>query len=629
MLLLRWRRDATRVTPRLAALRSACLALLCSLAGCRGCKNDHPYVPYTIEDPDASADATAAGEAGAQNAAPAAEVAATQAPPSSSRWTLDGVQLVAPASMVFELGVARDFDGDGKTDVAALVRHADTPNELGSLVYYRATDNGVAQPLTVAPSPAIAAADPRCVIKRRMSAVGQRSILLELGFACPVPSAREPSRRFAVWLVSGRGNPRLHFSADVVDPPGAPRLTLDVDAADRDNDGIEDVLLRVTAEGGDAPFEPLPRTEATLRYFDRPAGVSRDPDDPDGSLRAIAGTLAAKAAKAKEAPLVPAQARAVRVLYGALCSEGGAPRLLRVVGDAPMTCGTSRALEEAGLAEVRARATLGEALAALTAYERAQLPPATKTASRSRDAEAWIAQVAPSSPPTQLRAIAAVPLVDRTRAPSWGPLAFETTGKLLVRTAAGVVRVDPELGDENEARDVSPWGMPVLSPDGNQRFLEAYNACDGVALHATLSPTGDGDLTDVALPIAPRLGAKCATSKGSPAPVVALAWGAGGLEAIVAGEAVLIAPTGRASPLRAMLGQPVSHGSARSPDGKSFAIPTSMGILVQGAGASTKTRLLRGGELEGTYAEQRDCVVADDGAHVACVRAGRAWVATF
>jgi len=299
------------------------------------------------------------------------------------------------------------------------------------------------------------------------------------------------------------------------------------------------------------------------------------------------------------------------------------------VGDAPMTCGSSRALEEAGLAEVRARVTMGEPLAAITAFERAQLPPATKTASRTKDAEAWIAQIAPVAQATQVRAIAAVPLVDRTRAPSWGALAFESTGKLLVRTAAGVVRVDPDQGDENEARDVSPWGMPVISPDGNQRFLEAYNACDGVALHATLSPTGDGDLADVALPITPRLGAKCATSKGSPAPVVPLAWGAGGLEAIVAGEAILVSPAGRAAPLRAMLGQPVSHGSARSPDGRSFAIPTSMGILVQSAGAAAKTRLLRGSDLDGTYAEQRDCAVSDDGTHVACVRAGRAWVASF
>jgi len=614
-------------------LRSSRFVVSCAcllLSGCRGCKGDHPYVPYTIEEPDAAhdGDVAAAAEAGQPAAAPA-EVSATQAPANASRWSLDGVQVVAPAATVFELGIARDFDGDGKTDVAALVRRADAEGDLGSLVYYRATDGGLAASLTVAPAPALPASDPRCTPQRRMSAVGQRSIVLELGYSCPVPSSREPSRRFSVWLIAGRGNPRLHFSADVVDPPGAPRLSLAVDSADRDGDGIEDVLLHVAAEGGDAPFEPLPRTEATLRYFDRPAGMSRDPDDPDGSLRAIAGGLAARAAKVKDAPQVPALARAVRVLYGALCSEGGAPRLLRVVGDAPMTCGPSRALEEAGLAEVRARATMGEPLAAITAFERAQLPPATKTASRTKDVEAWIAQVAPAAQATQVRAIAAVPLVDRTRAPSWGALAFESTGKLLVRTAAGVVRVDPDQGDENEARDVSPWGMPVLSPDGNQRFLEAYNACDGVALHATLSPTGDGDLADVALPIAPRLGAKCTTSKGSPAPVVPLAWGAGGLEAIVAGEAILVSPAGRAAPLRAMLGQPVSHGSARSPDGRSFAIPTSMGILVQSAGASAKTRLLRGSDLDGTYAEQRDCAVSDDGTHVACVRAGRAWVATF
>jgi hypothetical protein len=35
---------------------------------------------------------------------------------------------------------------------------------------------------------------------------------------------------------------------------------------------------------------------------------------------------------------------------------------------------------------------------------------------------------------------------------------------------------------------------------------------------------------------------------------------------------------------------------------------------------------LRARELDGTYASQRDCTVSDDGARVACVRDGRAWV---
>jgi hypothetical protein len=332
-----------------------------------------------------------------------------------------------------------------------------------------------------------------------------------------------------------------------------------------------------------------------------------------------------RAAKTKEAPQVIAQARAVRVLWTALCGDGRSPRLVRVMGGSPLTCGPSRALEEAGLAEARAHAALGDALGAITALEQAQLPPATKTATRSKDAENWITQLAPIAQATQVRAVAAVPQFTRSTTPAWGALAFESSGKLLVRTAAGVVRVDVEHGDEADATDVPAWSSSVVSPDGAQRFLEAYDPCDGVSVHASLVTLDGGDLTDVALPISPRLGAHCTTAKGSPASVVPLAWAAGGLETLVGGEPILISQ-GRASVPRAPLGQPTPRGSARSPDGKTFAYASSLGVLVQG---TSKARLVRSPDLDGTYAEQRDCTVSDDAAHVACVRAGKAWVASF
>ncbi len=608
--------------PRFAKLLLAAAAAF-GLTACRGCKNDHPYVPYSIGEDAGDADTIASSDAGDDGDVPIHEISATQAPARATRWTLDGLTLVAPAGMVFELGIARDFDADGHTDVAALARRDGQDGDLGTLLYYRAEGGALAAPITVAPSPMLGAQGATCTPKRKMSAIGRHSLWLELGLQCTTQPLREPSRQISVWAL--RAQPRVHFSALVIDPPGAPRLTFVFDASDADNDGLDDVLLRVAIDGGDAPFEPLPREEATLRWFDRPAGMSRDPDGPDGSLRLIAANLSVRAAKVKEAPQVLARARAVRVLWGALCGDGHEPRLIHLFGGSPLTCGPSRALEEAGLAEVRAHAALGDALGAVTALERAQLPPATKTAARTKDAENWIGQLAPVAQATQVRAIAAVPQSTRTTTPAWGALSFEPTGKLLVRTAAGVVRVDVEHGDESDASDVQAWTSSVVSPDGAQRFLEAYDACDGVSLHASLVTLDGGDSTDVALPIGPRLGARCTTAKGSPASVIPLAWGAGGLETIIVGEPLLIAQ-GHASLAHAPLGQPTPRGSARSPDGKTFAYATSLGVLAQG---TSKARLLKAADLDGTYAEQRDCTVSDDGAHVACVRAGRAWVATF
>lgn len=587
------------------------------LAGCKSCKSDSPYVPYSIADEDAGDGGASAALA---DAAAAPSPGVERAPDGATRWTVAAQALEAPPGMAFDWGVARDFDGDGKVEVVTIA-HRTAELDLGQVLIFR-KDGDKLRPTVMGSAPGISVADARCTIVRRLVATGKRTIAVELGTSCPVSSSRDPSRWFAVYLMGP--TPKLHFSTDVVDPTGAPKLTLDVDGADRDGDGIDDVSLTLTLDGGAAPFEPLPKTTATLRWFDRPAGMSRDPDEPDASLRAAAAALAARAAKAATAPPVAGQVRAVRALFGALCNEGGAPRLRNVLGDVGLRCGPSRGLEEAGLAEARAAATLGDPLVAITALERAQAAPATKTPSRTTDALAWIDAIAPITTPTVVRTVAAVPLVERGRQPAWGALAFDESGKLLVRTAAGVVRVDPDTGDEADARDVAPWSLAVVSPDGNQRFAEAYNPCDGIALRATLVPTGDGDMVDVALPLVPVLGSRC-TGKGEPASVVPLAWGPSGLEAVIAGEPVLVTSGGKASALRALLNQPVVRGSSRSPDGKAWVVATGQGILVR----STKSARVKAKELDGTYAEQRDCAVTNDGLRVACVRSGRAWVATL
>ncbi len=598
-------------------------ALLSVLAGCKGCKNDHPYVPYSIDD-EAGADADVTdAEVAEPDVGTPVEVFATVAPAGATTWSLQGLDVVAPAGQVFELGLPVDPGGEGHRGVVAIVRKQIDPNDPGALVYYPPGKGGaVGPPQTLAPSPTLGTPGSTCKATRRLSAVGKRSVVVERGVECPVASSRVPDRSFQVWMIGDK--PRQHFAADVIDPAGAPKLSLDADAADRDGDGIEDVTLHVSVEGGGAPFEPLPHTTATIKWFDRPAGMSRDANDPEASLHSLAYVAAVRAAKASTAPQVPDRVRALRALYVAMCAEGGAPRLVHVLGGGPMQCGPSHALEQAGLADTRAYATMGDALRAVTALDRAQIPPATRTAARTGDALAWINQVAPTATPVSIRQVAAVPLVERGKQPAWGALAFETDGKLLVRTAAGVVHVDPDLGDELEAIDVAPWGMPVLSPDGALRFIEAYDACDGVALHATLAPTGDGDMVEASLPIAP-LGATCKSSRGQPVPAIPLAWGLGGLAAVVAGEPVLIARDGKASLLHALPGDAVTLGSPRSPDGKTWVVPTSQGILIVGA----SSRLLRHKDLDGTYAEQRGCTVSDGGTRVACVHAGRVWVATM
>lgn len=602
----------------------ASIALL--LGGCRGCKGDHPYVPYAIDDDAAAgaADAAPAGDLDDSSSPAFAEEMASYAPAGATRWKLGALDLVAPETTVFELGISADLDGDGQQDAVAIARKDADPLDPGMVLFYK----GGGLRTTLVPARASAKA---CPATRRLGLVGKRSVVVELGLGCPAASSREPSRYLAV-LSFGRG-PRVQLEAGVLDPPGAGKLSFEVDGSDRDGDGSEDVAFAATLEGGSAPFEPGPRLRAFVRWFDRPAGLSRDASEPDLSLRSVAFALGARASRPKDAPGVPPAVRQLRALLRALCSEGGSTRLVRLSpgslapGGPLVSCGASHAMEDAALAEVHAAVTAGEPVLAATLLDRAQRPPATKTVARAATALGWLEKLAPPSVATEgLRAVAAVPAFERGRMPSWGALAFETSGKLLVRTAAGVARVDPVTGDEADALDVRPWELGVTSPDGARRLLEAYDACDGVALHATLGPGTVQDLVDVALPIAPPLGAsRCAGAKGEPVPATALAWGPGGLEAVLAGEPTLVTDAGRASALHALLGQPYTLGAPRSPDGKTVVVPAGSGLVVWGP----RNRLLRAKELDGAYADQRDCAISDDATRAACVRAGRVWVGVF
>jgi len=605
------------------------LAFSCVAGGCK-CSRDRPYVPYAIDEAGTSGASgdDAGGAASVLEAADAGVTFAEQpgavAPPNTSQWELEGLVMTAPAEMVFVAALVRDFDADGVKDAVAVVRGASSPERAQVLMFKGAagkppTAAPVGGPIALGNAPCEGGAAPAkgeaaaaSAGRQRLSLIGGHSVVMELSNRCS-------PRWFGI--VSLAAPARVLFSTTISDPPSAPSLTVEADGSDRDHDGVDDVTLRVTLEGGAPPFEPGPKVSAVLRWFDRPAGMSRDPAEPDASLRVLASNAATRAARSKDAPSVPIFVRQLRALYGSICSEGGSARM------SDISCGTSRALEEGGLAEVRAYAVMGDAMRAISALDRAQRAPATHTPARTNDAQGWITQAANLAASANLRAVAAIPQIERSKSPGWGALAFEPSGKLLVRTLAGVVRVDPLLGDEAEAADVRTWSSRVVSPDGSLRFIEAYSACDGVALHATLAPTADAEPRDVALPVAPPFSARCASGKGEPAPVIPVAWGAAGLEAVVSGEPILIAADyARASALSVPLDQQGPPGSPRSPNGKTMAVPTVQGIVVRSGG---KSRLYRAKELDGGYAELRDCTVSDDAARVACVRGGRAFVGVW
>lgn len=134
-------------------------------------------------------------------------------------------------------------------------------------------------------------------------------------------------------------------------------------------------------------------------------------------------------------------------------------------------------------------------------------------------------------------------------------------------------------------------------------------------------------MKSVTLPIAAP---KCAGTKGEQVRALPIAWGPQGLFAVIGGEPVTIAGNlSRATPANPKAsyvdGAPVAVGAPRSPNGKVWVVPTSLGILVHGA----KTTLRRAKELDGAYAQLKDCVATDDGGKVACIHGKRVWVGSF
>jgi hypothetical protein len=618
------------------AIPAPLLAIVLASAGCHGCRDDHPYVPYAIGPSETGAadggSEAAPGPSGASSASPEAGAAfagepATAAPPGLSRWPVGGVTLESPQGTTFVSAVVRDLDGDGAPDAFAIVRAAEV-GDVGQLAYYHGAlrgdpEAGLVPASTFAPSSDLPH-DGMCAPVARLALVGKKTAMVELGAQCPPRPSSGPARWIAV-VAAGAATARVRLAVTVVDPPGAPALTVEGDASDRDGDGLDDVALRVTLEGGGAPLEPGPRVTTTLAWLDRPAGPSRDAAATESAFAALASQAAVRARSAKEAPGVPGLVEQTRALWRAVCADGGAPRLVGVAGTGAIACGATRALEDAGLAEVKGYVTMGDPLRAALALDRAERAPASRTAARAKEARGWVESAAAVSTSRTVRAIAAVPEARRGHEPAWGALAFEPSGKLLVRTRAGVVRVDPDAGDEAAADDAPAWPVAVASPDGVLRWIETYDACDGVALRATFA-TGD-DVKDVPLPVAPPLGDRCTGSRGAQARATAVAWGPGGLEAIVDGQPVLVTPeAGRAASLASFLDGPAARGAPRSPDGKVLVVPTSAGLLVRGSGRS---RLLRAPELDAAWADEHDCAASNDGTHVACVRGARAWVGAW
>jgi hypothetical protein len=610
----------------------ALLALVpLAVSGCTGtCRKTTPYVPF-LED--AGTLAARDGDVAAADAAIDGgqksnfqKVQAALAPTGANKWSLDGLPFEAPPGSAIVAAIAQDVDGDGQRDVVAWTQPpGGGGGELrfhrgdgkGGLLAGRAVTGTTAGAEISMPAPCLAKAQ-----ATMLTLVGPHSIALDLRPNCG--DAAPTQRRFA--FAAFAPTPSIRWSARVAEPPPGWTFAIDVEAIDQDGDGVDDPTFNLALEGGGPPWEPGDRMVARLPYWDRPAGLSRNRSYPEASFQLVAQKAAGAAAKKADAARALPIIRRLRILHGALCTEGGAP-WLEIGSERGIACGASKALEDAGFAEVRASLASNDAIVAIAARERLASPAVARTNKTRSDIDKAIEGAVPSVSGTarELKAIASTPAKG---APAWGALAFESSGKLLVRTATGVVRVDTTTFDEKEADDVASWPWEVSLPGKDARLSAVIDPCDAPNLAARVAghdvPTG---ATLLPLPMLPSMAPGRCGGGSSTFSAVPVAWGGSGLYTLVAHEPVWVPAavttasgaraTGTLPPPGAAAEGPFVLGAPRSPNGSWLVVPTRFGVLRRESGVGT---LVRVKELEGLYPTLRECAISDGGGKLACIR---------
>jgi hypothetical protein len=538
-----------------------------------------------------------------------------------------GLRVEAPPGERLALVLTADLDGDAVTDAVAW---AVGPDPLaGRLLLYKGRAAEKTDPPRALASLAPGTVGvPGCTAEPRLERIGAQTIAVSVRAACPFALDGSVKSRW-IAIASASREPALREEIRVGGAASGETLRIDLDASDRDGDGRDDLSIQWTLEGAPMPFEPGPPVSCALRYYDRSAGLSRDPGEPEASMRAVSSAWVARSAKKGDAARAADAARSIERLHAMLCADEGVS--IVSLGSGDVHCGPSRALEDAVAMRVKGALTTGDLPRAIAAFSRIGFRPATTQ--RTSEILKWIIKAAPpKTVPARTVAVDvdAVP----SGVPGWGPLAFTVGADLVVAARAGVVSVAMPSGAPTKTEEPA-WPSSVTSPDGAVRWLALYDACDGGPLRVRLGapsepasrvPGVPGPASrEVLVPILAPAPSRCAPGgvrRGLDS--VPLGWGSA-LEAFIAGEPMSLLPgAAQARPLAsdASMSQPWHLGSAASPDGRALALGTPLGVLVRAGG---RWQLLRPADLEGAaaYAELSCCTAGNEGRVVACLRAGR------
>ena len=594
------RRTPFRLTPLVAFG-----ALAFGAPGCK-CGGDKPYTPFGVESalPDSGA---------APNAAPASSATVTDAgalieksllaPPGAKRWALGGRELAAPDGFVFEQAVSADLDGDAALDaVAWLVTETDAGAPPGGEVWFFPAN---APPRRLTGLPGFIPTMPTCKLVTALARSGPHTVSLDVRAECEGAVIQRSPVRALVVLAPPSERPEVLVLRVAAAAPDE-TLELSTVTVDRDGDGRDDVEVNVAvgSPGVETPSAPFV-------WLDRPAGPSRETSEPKRTLERLAAKEAARAKQKKVADDVVKRVNALRRLLATSCVEGATPRVFDSEGNG-LHCGSlANVVDSLATAEIGAELTRGRVLEAFGALARdGWYFGKTSAAVRKRLEKTLLDAVKPNT--ANVSFIDVRPQVPA--GPHYSPLAFETTGALLVRTSDGIVRVDP--GGTNVT--------PVNLAGGAPGSLDVVTATDVLLTGVAYSC----DRSDVTLLVREKF---WAPGRTAPIPTGVLSPRPGACGRAPFEPTPGLAPIGAAGPtFVTLLGGSVvgdlatsstQQGSSRSPDGRILVLPTAFGILLSGSESS----LLNLGP--GAPTRLTECVPANDGKTAACLADGKVLVA--
>lgn len=644
----------------MAELRRASLLVL-ALSGCGGC-DDGRNVPFKRDETPAP------GAIGATKDAAAGEPAADAFVPNKGRTHPEGTRRIDVGDDVIEIDAGSlraslevDLDADGDLDVLFVgtgddgtlslsraersAKGLSTPEHRAALGKAR-PDCAIetAELERFAPGFVAVRSETRCRLTVRAEEAAASAALpgttrdpAAAPAALPGASsnwATAPSNAHDLWIATIEAMPRVVSDLGWQDGGGGPSeparfAGVTLGSGDIDGDGHGDVKLSLAVQL--APAETP--VALALDLFDRPAGLARNPAEPEATITGLANQARGHLRKNTEQALMES-GRAL-ALHAALCRETGQARVT-LAGVQGLSCGRSRGAGRAASVRAAALAKTGQLLAAIEALQTLD-DDAYDVAEADRE-RAREAVAAHASKELVWRAGPPIAPVERP-AVRLAALGFLDEDTLLLRgSTAHSMRIGAERAE--------PIGMSgdvlVRDPKGGLAAVEIFRSCEGPRVRIVRAEQVVAGIVAGASIAEPLVAAEPPPSPHRcPAPLPAAArndtagfrvldWTDAGLllsrGATLWRLALDAEGKGQAPAREVAAGDEAraAHPGGLSETGRHLAVATALGIAVIERATGAAMLVPYSGPLEGAAPSAiRDVAVAPSGRRIALVYAGR------